>query len=428
MKEQRIKGLLIVTMLAVSSAASAGSLATASSPNAGLIILGPDQSKGQAKPMSEATAQRLHELYLLGMKNPSHFSYPWVDPATGEVVIDVTSDIGNRLAHAFQPGKKSATATQRIRAVKRSWAQLEMVRDDIVHLATPGMAPGQESIVAIEPDGPNNRLVVTVDRLNNDLLQALVGLFGTEAIAVRYDPNHQRPVPQARENDTSSGGFYGGANLNGCTSGFPWISGSTYYMVTAGHCFPSGGNASTPAEYMGWVTSGSRENWNSGTGTVFLPNESVYRGDIALVQVQSPKQVAGRIYRGGYNSSSSGPVKGMWSRQAATGDQYCSGGRVTGEQCGWSVTRVRFDIRYSTGEWARNINEGKKQAQCTKGGDSGGPVYTVRSDGGIVAKGIHTAGAGGGSDQWGGYLDPCYEYFTDIWQAYYGFPGVLRTE
>lgn len=101
---------------------------------------------------------------------------------------------------------------------------------------------------------------------------------------------------------------------------------------------------------------------------------------------------------------------------------------MTGEQCGWSVSRVRFDIKYSTGEWGRNVNSGGKQGQCLIGGDSGGPIYTVRSDGGIAAKGIISAGSGGGSDNWGGAFDPCYGIFTDIWEAYYGFPGVLRTQ
>jgi len=423
---QEIKSLLIASALIVSCAVSVE--AVASPPSGGLTILMHDQSKRAPKPMAEATAQRLHELHLLGMKNPSHFSYPWVDPATGEVVIDVTSDVGARLAYAFQPDKKSAAATQRIRPVKRSWAQLEQIRDEIVHLTTPGIVADQEAIVAIEPDGPNNRLIITVDRLSGTLLRALTAMYGTEAIAIRHDPQYQRGMPQARENDSSSGGFYAGANLSGCTSGFSWYSGTTNYMVTAGHCFPSGGSASTPVEYMGWVNSGSRENWNNGTGTVFLSGQSVNRGDIALVQVQSPKQTAGRIYRGGYNSSTSAPVREMWSRQAANGDQYCTGGRMSGEQCGWVVNAVRFDHRYSNGEWARNVNRGSKQAQCTIGGDSGGPVYTVRSDGGIAAKGIHSGGGGGGSDNWGGAFDPCFGIFTDIWQAYYGFPGVLRTQ
>lgn len=28
---------------------------------------------------------------------------------------------------------------------------------------------------------------------------------------------------------------------------------------------------------------------------------------------------------------------------------------------------------------------------------------------------------------YGGLADPCSEYFTDIWEAYYGLPGYLLT-
>lgn len=400
--------------------------AAIAAPERELTILAADTVTPAA--LSEETAQRLHELYELGMKNPTHFSYPWVDPASGEVVIDITSERGDQLARALSNGGRSAKVPQRIRTVQRSWAQFEQIRDDIVSATTSKLGPELDTIVEMEPDGPNNRLVITVDSLSKDLLAALAALYGTEAIAIRYDPQHQRPMPLARENDSSSGGFYAGANLSGCTSGFSWYWGTTNAMVTAAHCFPGSGGASTPVEYMGWVNGASRENWNNGTGTVFLTGESTNRGDIALVELASPKQSAGRIYRGGYNSGTSAPVKEMWNRQAATGDQYCSGGRMTGEQCGWSVSTVRFDIKYSTGEWARNVNRGGKQGQCLIGGDSGGPIYTVRSDGGIAAKGIISAGSGGGSDNWGGAFDPCVGIFTDIWQAYWGFPGVLRTQ
>jgi hypothetical protein len=33
---------------------------------------------------------------------------------------------------------------------------------------------------------------------------------------------------------------------------------------------------------------------------------------------------------------------------------------------------------------------------------------------------------GGGSDYYGGALDRCSVSFTDIYEAYFGFPGVIR--
>lgn len=55
-------------------------------------------------------------------------------------------------------------------------------------------------------------------------------------------------------------------------------------------------------------------------------------------------------------------------------------------------------------------------------------MYTVNSDGSVAAKGILNGGAGGGSDYYAGALDrdKCMMHFTDILDAYSGFPGLLK--
>jgi hypothetical protein len=79
--------------------------------------------------------------------------------------------------------------------------------------------------------------------------------------------------------------------------------------------------------------------WNiTAAGTVYLPGETVYRGDMALAQITSGKCSSARIYRGAYNSTSSNSVRSMWSRRAQSGDQYRTGGSYSGEICGWTVT------------------------------------------------------------------------------------------
>jgi hypothetical protein len=71
---------------------------------------------------------------------------------------------------------------------------------------------------------------------------------------------------------------------------------------------------------------------------------------------------------------------------------------------------------------------GDKRGWCIKTGDSGGPTYTVRSDGYVVAKGIISGASGyGGSDAYAGATDtPCRNIFTNIWSAYNGFPGDIN--
>jgi streptogrisin C len=88
---------------------------------------------------------------------------------------------------------------------------------------------------------------------------------------------------------------------------------------------------------------------------------------------------------------------------------------------------VGVNYEYSPGHWWRNIVRSKtKTGWCNRPGDSGAPVYIV-SGSDVYAKGILDGAGGGGSDYYGGTLDKCKVDFTDIYQAYYGFPGAIRT-
>jgi hypothetical protein len=51
----------------------------------------------------------------------------------------------------------------------------------------------------------------------------------------------------------------------------------------------------------------------------------------------------------------------------------------------------------------------------------------MSSSGTVTAKGLVIAAGGGGSDGYGGRLDPCSMSFTDIWDPWLGFPGYLAT-
>ncbi|MET3207025.1 hypothetical protein ABIB17_003961 [Arthrobacter sp. UYEF6] len=177
-----------------------------------------------------------------------------------------------------------------------------------------------------------------------------------------------------------------GANINapagGCTVGWPWNDSSNYYMITAGHCGPDGGSVSTPAQSMGWINA-SESNWLSGYGSVRFPGASDYSGDLSLIRLNGGLQSGTNIYVGGPGSGNALTVREMWSRSPQVGDQYCTGGAYSGELCGWVTQAARGNFTYSGGTVARNVSWGTKGGSCTAAGDSGGPVYTVRSDGGI---------------------------------------------
>jgi hypothetical protein len=72
------------------------------------------------------------------------------------------------------------------------------------------------------------------------------------------------------------------------------------------------------------------------------------------------------------------------------------------------------------------VTHGTKKGQGIDLGDSGGPV-DADVTGGVAAKGI-ISGAWIG-DSYADWYEPysCENVFTDIWDAYYALPGILRT-
>ncbi|WP_327104272.1 hypothetical protein [Nonomuraea glycinis] len=62
-------------------------------------------------------------------------------------------------------------------------------------------------------------------------------------------------------------------------------------------------------------------------------------------------------------------------------------------------------------ETVRWVQVGKKRGKCVIDGDSGGPVYTFRSDGSVVAKGVTS---GSNADETTPVKDTCVHTFTDF--------------
>ncbi|MGJ6966204.1 hypothetical protein ACSDR0_30280 [Streptosporangium sp. G11] len=315
----------------------------------------------------------------------------------------------------------------KVKLVKYGLSRLEAVKDEVVAL-TPDVLPGVDTVTGSLVQVEQDRVIVEATQASDELRLALATRYGSDAVVVRVSADPAPAEEDARWNDTSVGGFYGGARIStsvgGCTNAFPWRYSGYHAMITAGHCTSLNGSVSTPSESMGTVV---KDTWNNSKGTVYIDGQSTYRGDLSLIKLSGSKKSTARIYVGNKTSGSSRAVGGMWSRRPTYGDQYCTGGTSTGELCGWKVNALKINVRYGSGNYARNMIRGYKQGQCNIGGDSGGPVYTVNSAGKVIAKGVHSGSGGGGSDNWGGALDPCREYFTDIYEAYYGFPGVIAT-
>lgn len=375
--------------------------------------------------------------------------YPWADTATGTLVVTVTSTAAEQLANRWiaggvaHPNPKVGHIARplvpvRLRTASLSYAALEGIKNDATRLVQAGL-PDAEAIYQAAPDWEHNRVVLTMSRQSDALINALAARYGTTAVAVRVEPRpFTMPHQGTRSQDRSY--FWGGAIINtgthGCSSGFSWTDGTTGYMLTAAHCAASGAStvnttdaSGNVVEKMGSITSGTRENWTNGVGTVSFPGDNIYRGDVALVQVDAGKNVGAAMYSGAYPDQTTATiVRSMWTTTPQAGQQYCTSGSNTYAMCGWSVDSVRTNYQYSTGEWGYNVTIGKKTSgTSTNLGDSGGPVYTVNGDGTIQAKGIHSGGTAGPSTCGSFWWQNCVEVFTDIVLPFQYFPGWLKT-
>ncbi|MCL2316944.1 MAG: S1 family peptidase [Actinomycetia bacterium] len=405
----------------------------------------------------------LAEVYaaaLMAAENqPEDFGYPHVKDGT--VVLPAVSATATALSKA---DRKAAAKQLReyAKRLKKDGAAAYDPSVDVTSLINLAASPGKRNAKKIDElnnavfDARNDtslkggqivstgidasgRVVVTLKRLTPGVASSLAKKYGVDDIAIRVQPDFRASATWSRASDVSRYG--GGAairihisnTVTGiCSDAFSWYYGTAYMMLTAGHCIPNGGDVYAPdGTDMGFVTSGSKESWNAGTGTVLMTGQATYRGDIAIIQLYAPLKSNNVIYRGGPTSTTLSNVVEMWSRSSNFGDQFCTGGQTTGEICGWVVDQVAVNLDYynaDTGAFEGTIRHAVSGSRAgnvgTKGGDSGGSVFTVRSDGQIAAKGVIS---GSGAIKLGGLTPSTTVYFTDIWDAYYGFLGYLRT-
>ncbi|MBM0258124.1 S1 family peptidase [Micromonospora sp. 4G55] len=103
---------------------------------------------------------------------------------------------------------------------------------------------------------------------------------------------------------------------------------------------------------------------------------------------------AGRIYTGPYNAATSIGVGGAASDYV--GNYVCAGGASSGEHCNVRVSVVNqfINVGYVIGP-VTQANHVTAGACAAAPGDSGGPVYSYRSDGRVDARGTISAGVTG---------------------------------
>ena len=139
----------------------------------------------QAGPACEMLAEAFSRALQLAMDHPDDFGYPWLDPATNELVFSVVTSEGRSLVDA---AGTTVTVPYRIRAVAHSYGELQQIQDDVTYLRSEGVVDA-ELIYEVLPDDRDNRTLIVMSDLSRPLLEELASRFPPGAIAVQVDPN-----------------------------------------------------------------------------------------------------------------------------------------------------------------------------------------------------------------------------------------------
>jgi hypothetical protein len=235
----------------------------------GLELVGPEVM--QISPKDEAQAGAISAAIQFAMDHPHDTSYPWVDESREVIQLSATSDAGMNLLTPLAAAQPTEHA---VRKVERSLAEMEQLAYEVSRVRGSGMA-GEEVIFRTEPDWKNNRIILVVSDVHDGLFKFLADTFGTEALAVRVDPD-VRPAHADDSRQADVNPFTGGARLwtSGCTDAFSWVNGSLWEgMLTAAHCHPA--NGQTRQDHAGH---------DDGRG--YLQQLATRRGDCPLSRVK----------------------------------------------------------------------------------------------------------------------------------------------
>jgi V8-like Glu-specific endopeptidase len=300
--------------------------------------------------------------------------------------------------------------------VPHTVATLTAAQEEVLTL-TDAELPGAGNLRTATIDPANDRVVIEAATVTQEMREALAARYGSTRVALQITPSLALPSWKAtRQHDTPP--YYGGAyiesSVGSCTAAFAWTHQGVSYLLTAGHCTSLHGYVNNNDTTLGTV---SADNWNNTTGSVKLSGLDYYSGDASTVRLYDTSY--GRVYKGSASSSTSRAVTSRYDRRSLVGDTYCVSGMRTGEMCGWRVVATYMTVKYSDGSVLRNATRGYRYGTCTKGGDSGAPIYRIKSDGTIQAKGILSGGSTNTSGD-------CLDYFTDTYLAEKALPGIIK--
>ncbi|MEV4120028.1 S1 family peptidase [Micromonospora sp. NPDC049645] len=214
-------------------------------------------------------------------------------------------------------------------------------------------------------DPATGRMTLTVDdTVARTELAALRAVADRAGVLLRREPGTLRPLIAGGQ------AIYGSGTR--CSLGANARSGSTYYVITAGHC--------TTAAATWYADSAQTTVLGTRTATSYPTN------DYGLIRYTGRLAHPSAVYTYPGLVTINGPGN------AYIGQAVCRSGSTTGVRCG-TVTGLNQTVNYSTGVIYGLI----RTNICAEPGDSGGPLY-VASTGtilGILSGGTGNCTAGG---------------------------------
>jgi streptogrisin C len=286
----------------------------------------------------------------------SHF-----DAASGNLMVYVSD--ASRVADVQAAG---ALAT----VVEHSVAELDAVSSTLAQ----GSASMPKSVAGWYVDTATNAVVVEAT--------------GSDAAAWAQSLGANVRVERVAELPQTYWNIIGGQAItrsgSRCSAGFNARSGSSRFVITAGHCTNGGGNWSGPGGAIG----------PTGSGSSFPGN------DYGRISVTSSAAVqTGLVDR--YNSGSDVRVTG--SSNGSVGSAVCRSGSTTGWRCG-TITALNATVNYAQGSVSGLI----RTNACAEPGDSGGSLVTNGSST-VTALGMTSGGSGNCSSGGTTFFQPVNE-------------------
>jgi hypothetical protein len=262
-----------------------------------------------------------------------------------------------------------------------------------IRVAEPWAADALQSLVTWYVDPKAHRVVVGLDNITPRLQEDAQSAFG-DLVDLTIQ---QRPVLfTGRLVDSQP---YWGSDRIGtiCTAGFEAyqsIGAQLHYgMVTAGHCFSSG---TTVAQAYNDCNGAYHSSGNMGQVTTRVYGQNLTDAEF-LDATTIGTSVADSIYVGSQPSScqASNNVSNKVTAAGTSfvGESVCFDGSFTGENCNGVVDAVNVCVQITGGfnECQQDRAYSANGTALAQGGDSGGPVEDVNSNG-LSVFGTITAG------------------------------------